>query len=77
VEQRFEQVATNERLRLVAPTLGDLDGDGVVGAADLTRLLAAWGPALHLGALAADLNGDGVVDAADLALLLSAWGGGR
>ncbi|MDZ4755764.1 MAG: GC-type dockerin domain-anchored protein [Phycisphaerae bacterium] len=47
----------------------DLNGDGVVNAADLAILLGAWattGPG--------DLNGDGVVDAADLAVLLGAFG---
>ncbi len=47
-----------------------LDGDGVVGAADLASMLGAWGTT----DLAADLDGDGVVGAPDLALLLGAWG---
>jgi hypothetical protein len=47
----------------------DLNSDGVVDAADLAALIAAWG-----GAGAADLNTDGVVDAADLASLIAAWG---
>ncbi len=59
-------------LWLPADTLfGDLNGDGVVDAADLGILLANWG----LRGGAADLNGDGIVDAADLGLLLSAWTG--
>jgi hypothetical protein len=45
----------------------DLDGDGVVNAADLAILLGAWGTA------GADLDGDGTTDAADLAILLGAW----
>ncbi len=49
----------------------DLDGDGVVGAADLAQLLGGWGP--NPGH-PADFNGDGVVNAADLAQLLGAWG---
>ncbi len=55
----------------VAPAAlaGDLDGDGVVGAADLATLLAGWGTSNA----AADLNGDGLVGAADLAALLAAW----
>lgn len=48
----------------------DLDGDGQVGASDLSMLLGSWGP----GPAPADLSGDGVVSAADLALLLGAWG---
>ncbi len=50
---------------------GDLDDDGMVGAADLAALLSAWGP--NEGS-PADLDGDGMVGASDLAVLLSAWG---
>jgi len=50
---------------------GDLDGDGLVGAADLATLLSGWG---QTGVIA-DLDLDGSVGAADLAILLSAWGG--
>ena len=48
---------------------GDLNGDGVVNAADLAIVLGQWG-----GTGTADLNGDGVVNAADLAVVLGAWG---
>lgn len=48
---------------------GDLDGDQLVGAADLALLLSAWG---QPGA--GDLSGDGTINGADLALLLAAWG---
>ena len=48
---------------------GDVNGDGLVNAADLTALLLAWnatgGPA--------DINGDGIVDALDVAELLLNW----
>ena len=47
----------------------DLNGDGSVGAADLTILLNQWG-----GPGSADFNGSGAVDAADIAVLLSNWG---
>ncbi len=46
----------------------DLDGDGQVGASDLSLLLANWGSA------AGDVNGDGTTDAADLSDLLAGWG---
>jgi uncharacterized protein (DUF2141 family) len=46
---------------------GDLNGDGIVNAADLGLLIAAWGTA------GADLNGDGTTNAADLGLLIAAW----
>lgn len=58
--------------------LGDIDGDGSVGAADLGFLLNAWGPidpgvAFDPLQPDADLNGDGEVGAQDLALLLGTW----
>lgn len=52
------------------PCPADLDGDGVVGGADLASILAAWGT----GGPSGDLDGDGVVGGADLASLLAAWG---
>ena len=45
----------------------DVNGDGVVNAADLALLLGSWG---QNPGHPADLGGDGVVDATDLALLL-------
>jgi hypothetical protein len=51
----------------------DLDCDGSIGAADLSLLLAAWGPC-GKGSCDADLDGDGDVGASDLSLLLAAWG---
>ena len=51
------------------PCLGDLNGDHVIGAADLASLLGQWG-----GPGSGDLNFDGVVNAADLAILLGNWG---
>lgn len=49
---------------------GDLDGDGMVGPADLALLLSAWG-----GRGPGDLDGDGIVGPVDLASLLAAWSG--
>ena len=46
----------------------DLNGDGVVNAADLATLLGAWGTSGP-----GDLNGDGIVGSADLTALLAAW----
>ncbi len=48
----------------------DLDGDGVVSAADLAMMLGAWGSS----DASIDLSGDGLVDAQDLAQMLGAWG---
>ena len=56
------------RLDCAGCLLGDLDGNGSVGPADLAILLGAWG-----GGGVADLNGDGLVGPADLGLLLGAW----
>lgn len=49
----------------------DLDGDGLVGFADLLALLAAWGPCAE--SCAADLDDDGVIGFGDLLVLLAAW----
>lgn len=46
----------------------DLDGDGVVGGADLAILLANWGEGGT-----GDLDGDGDTDGGDLTMLLAAW----
>jgi subtilisin family serine protease len=55
----------------IGPCDVDLDGDELVGAADLAQLLGVWGPCPEC---AADFNGDGEVDATDLAALLGSWG---
>lgn len=54
---------------LVAPA--DVNGDGVIGLADLIAVLAAWGPC---EACPADVDGDGEVSFADLTTVLAAWG---
>ncbi|MEE2896345.1 MAG: di-heme oxidoredictase family protein [Planctomycetota bacterium] len=46
----------------------DLDGNGGVDGADLSRLLVGWGDDQP------DLTGDGRVDGADLAEMLGSWG---
>jgi hypothetical protein len=59
--------------KLTAPVdacYGDLDGDGVVGPADLAALIGAWGADGGL----ADLDVDGNVGPADLAALIGVWG---
>ena len=55
------------------PVEGDLDGDGVVDAADFVHLRALIGVET-LGCVAADINGDGEVNGADLAFVLGYWG---
>lgn len=49
-------------------TVGDLNGDGCVDAADLGILFAAW------GTNGGDINYDGTTDAADMGILLGRWG---
>lgn len=66
-------VIVNRRLVVPAPVAADLDADGTVGAADLSVLLAGWGPADPLARFL-DINNDGEVGSADLAVLLSSWG---
>jgi len=53
---------------------GDLDGDGVVGFADLLLMLSAWGacPPEPMNC-PADLDGDDQVGFSDLLVLLTAW----
>ena len=46
----------------------DFDGDGMVGASDLSLVLASW------GLVTGDLDGDATTGASDLSLLLAAWG---
>ena len=54
--------------------LGDIDGDGSVGASDLLILLDQWGPCGDCNDCPADLNSDCTVGAADLLMLLANWG---
>jgi len=53
---------------------GDLDGDGVVGIADLAQLLGHYGVTGGATYEDGDLDGDGDVDIADLAALLGVYG---
>ena len=48
----------------------DIDGDGIVGFADLILLLAAWGPC---SGCPEDIDGDGRVGFSDLLLVLANW----
>ena len=52
-------------------SIADLNGDGVVGFADLAQLLSQWGQACN--GCAEDLNGDGSVGFQDLSVVLSNW----
>ena len=67
-------VAANQTITITPDPVcvADLDGNGAVGFADLSAMLAAWGAC---GTCAADLTGDGTVGFADLSALLAQWGG--
>jgi hypothetical protein len=54
--------------------LGDLDGDGVVGQADLAIVLADFGCNDPIKGCRGDVNNDRRTDQADLALLLADYG---
>ena len=53
--------------------LGDMDGDGLVGIADLLRLLAEWGQCGPTAECSADYNGDAMVGVVDLLIMLGNW----
>ncbi|MHC5005992.1 MAG: hypothetical protein ACYTGF_01385 [Planctomycetota bacterium] len=54
---------------------GDIDGDGVVGIADLGDMIAAWGPCPGgPEPCPSDLDGNGQVGITDFLELLSLWG---
>ena len=54
-----------------SPSPGDLDGDGLVGAADLLMLLSQFGPCA--AECYADIDGDGMVGVTDLLIVLGNW----
>ena len=51
--------------------VGDVNGDGEVGFADLLLVLARWGEAC--GDCPEDLSGNGVIDFDDVLTLLTNW----
>ena len=54
---------------------GDLNGDGLVGSADLDIVRSAWGQSVSAGDwLAGDPSGDGIVGSADLDIIRANWG---
>ncbi len=56
----------------VCECVADRDGDGFVGASDLSIVLTSFGSPKAVAA--GDVNHDGVVNAADLGALLNSWG---
>ena len=56
---------------------GDLNGDGIVGSADLDTVRAHWGEVVAVGDLASgDADGDGQVGSGDLDTVRANWGTG-
>jgi len=54
---------------------GDLNGDGMVGSADLDIVRANWGASVDPGCLpCGDPSGDGMVGSADLDIIRANWG---
>jgi len=67
----IEAAVDEVRMRVVqcTPAIpGDLDGDGIVGGADLAIMLNNWN-----GIGVGDINSDGGVDGIDLGILLNNW----
>jgi hypothetical protein len=58
------------------PLVGDLDGDGFVGIADLNIVLGDWNQSVPPGNPLADPSDDGFVGIADLNLVLGNWNAG-
>ena len=57
------------------PLVGDLNGDGLVGSADLDIVRGAWGQSVTPGdGGAGDPSGDGLVGSADLDIVRANWG---
>ncbi|MEM9416564.1 MAG: esterase-like activity of phytase family protein [Planctomycetota bacterium] len=70
------QALTTLRLSGIALP-GDLDGDWLVGAADLDIILAHWGQTVDAGVLLqGDADGNATVDQQDLDIVLNHWGDG-
>ena len=61
----------------VTPLLGDLDGDGYVGSADLDIVRANWGQTVTPGDLSVgDADGSGSIGSGDLDIVRANWGQG-
>jgi hypothetical protein len=67
-------VAVNQQLTIVAPAIGDIDGDGSVGVTDFLDMLGAWGPCpVPPEPCLADLDNDGAAGITDFLVLLANW----
>ena len=72
----FTMWVDNLHFDLPSPALpGDLNGDGLVGSADLDIVRGNWGAFVAAGdLLAGDPSGDGLVGSADLDIVRGGWG---
>ncbi len=74
VSPNLSTISGQQFVTVILGVIGDIDGDGLVTAADLAVLLSNWGAVTaRADSFASDINHDGVVDASDLALVLSNW----
>ena len=60
--------SVNPRIQRIYRYEGDLDGDGVVGDADLLAIIGNWGTPN------ADITGDNMTDVSDLLVAIGAYG---
>jgi len=75
VEVQLTQVAASGQVEVVpVGVIGDLNGDEIVGVADLLQVLGAWGPCENPKSCPEDFDNDGAVGVSDLLTLLGAWG---
>jgi hypothetical protein len=72
VATRVDHPAFTAARAQTCPCLGDIDGDGAVGFADILKVITNWGSTGE--GIPADVTDDGVVDILDLLTVLSAWG---
>jgi Bacterial Ig-like domain/FG-GAP repeat/RTX calcium-binding nonapeptide repeat (4 copies) len=68
--------ATLNELVIEVPLVGDLDGDGFVGIADLNIVLGNWNQAVPPADPRADVDGDNFVGIVDLNAVLGNWNAG-
>ena len=74
-----EDVAVDQTVYYMAPQpdlLGDLSGDGLIGGADMVKLITNWGEVGPIGTLYSlgDITGDGLIGAADYNAYMNAYG---
>jgi hypothetical protein len=67
----------NRQVLVVTCCSGDVNGDRVVNALDLSILVSEWGRNCRQQPCRADLNSDGTVNAADLSIMITPANYGR